>query len=107
MSQSEYKMSYIFKQVKNFELWAPHYSVALVVKNPPTNAGDVRDCGLDPWIWRIPCGRKWQPTPVSCLENSMDRGDWCTTVHGVAKSRTQLKQFSTLWKITFPNVLTL
>ena len=64
MSQSEYKMSYILKQVKNFELWAPHYSVALVVKNPSTNAGDVRDCGLDPWIWRIPCGRKWQLTLV-------------------------------------------
>ena len=35
-------------------------------------------------IWR----RKWQPTPV-CLENSMDRGAWRATVHGIAKSWTQ------------------
>ena len=31
----------------------------------------------------------------SCLENSMDRGDWGATVHGVTKCQTQLKQFST------------
>jgi len=31
----------------------------------------------------------------SCLENSMDRGDWGAMVHGVTKSQTQLKQFST------------
>ena len=30
----------------------------------------------------------------SCLENPMDRGAWCVTVHGVAKSRTQLKWLS-------------
>ena len=34
--------------------------------------------------------RKWQPTLVSCLENSMDRGAWQATVHGIAKSQTPL-----------------
>ena len=37
--------------------------MALVVKNLPANAGDVRDTGSIPWvreIWR----RAWQPTPV-------------------------------------------
>ena len=34
------------------------------------------------------------PLQYSCLENPMDRGAWQTTVHGVAKGRTQLKQFS-------------
>ena len=31
----------------------------LVVKNPPTNAGDV-----SPWVRKITWRRKWQPTPV-------------------------------------------
>ena len=30
------------------------------------------------------------PVQYSCLENSMDRGAWLATVHGVAKSQTQL-----------------
>ena len=29
-------------------------------------------CMFHPWVGKIPCRRKWQPTPVSCLENSMD-----------------------------------
>ena len=32
-------------------------------------------------FWR----RKWQPTPIFCLENAMDRGAWQATVHGVSK----------------------
>ena len=35
-----------------------------VVKNPPANAGDAGDMGLDSWVRRIPWRRKWQPTPV-------------------------------------------
>ena len=31
------------------------------------------------------------PLQYSCLENSMDKGAWRATVHGIAKSRTQLK----------------
>ena len=37
--------------------------VALVVKNPPANAGDKR-CGFDPWVGKIPWRRSWQPTAV-------------------------------------------
>ena len=37
--------------------------VALVVKNSPTNAGDIRP-GFDPWVGKIPWRRAWQPTPV-------------------------------------------
>ena len=38
----------------------------LVVKNPPANAGDIRDAGLgwDPWVGKIPWRRAQQPTPV-------------------------------------------
>ena len=38
--------------------------VALVIKNLPADAGDVRDSGFDPWVRKIPWRRKWQPTPV-------------------------------------------
>ena len=37
--------------------------VALVVKNPPANSGDVRDV-VSIWVGKIPLGRAWQPTPV-------------------------------------------
>ena len=40
--------------------------------------------------WR----RKWQPTPVFCLENPRDGGAWWAAVYGVAQSRTRLKQRS-------------
>ena len=38
--------------------------VALVVKNPPANAGDAREYGFDPWVGKIPWRRKWQPSPL-------------------------------------------
>ena len=34
------------------------------------------------------------PLQYSCLENPMDRGAWWTAVHGVAKSRTRLSDFT-------------
>ena len=37
--------------------------LALVVKNPPANAGDMR-LRFDPWVGKIPWRRVWQPTPV-------------------------------------------
>ena len=60
--------------------------VALVVKNPPTNAGDARDVGSIPGSGRSPGGGYGSPLQYSCLENSMDRGAWLTTVHEVAES---------------------
>ena len=72
--------------------WASQ--VALVEKNPPTNAGDVRDTGLIPGSGRFPGGGNGTPLQYSCLENPMDRGPWRSTAHGVTKSRTRLKQRS-------------
>ena len=46
--------------------------------------------GFDPWVRKIPSRRKWQPTPVSLPRDSMDRGAWWATVHGVVKSLTRL-----------------
>ena len=50
--------------------------------------------GFDPWVWSIPW-RLWQPTPVFLPGESLDRGAWRATVHGVAKSHTRLKRLST------------
>ena len=45
---------------------------------------------------RSPGGGRGNPLQYSRLDNPMDRGAWWATVHGVAKSRTRLKQHSTL-----------
>ena len=43
--------------------------MSLVIKNPPANAGDMR-LRFDPWVWKIPWRRAWQPTPVFLLGES-------------------------------------
>ena len=63
--------------------------VALVVKNPAANAGDI------PWVGKIPWRRKWQPIPVFLPGKPMDRGAWQATVHGVTKNQTWLERLST------------
>ena len=56
--------------------------VALVLKNPPANAGDIRDAGLIPESSRSPGGGNGNPFQHSCLENPMDRGAWQATSIG-------------------------
>ena len=73
-------------------IWASQ--VALVVKNLPANAEDVRDEASIPGSGRSPGGGHGNPLQYSCLENPMDRGAWQAIVHGVAKSRTRLKRLS-------------
>ena len=65
--------------------------VALVVQNPPINAGDVRGVGSVPRSGGSPGGGCGRPLQRSCLENPMDRGAWWAAVYGAAQSRTQLK----------------
>ena len=65
--------------------------MALVVKNLPANVRDIRDAGFIPVLGRSPGEGNGNPLQYSCLENPMDRGAWEAIVHGVAKSRTQLK----------------
>ena len=62
--------------------------MVLVVKNPPANAGDIRDINSISGSGRSPGGGNGNPLQYSCLENFMDRAAWWATVHGVAKNRT-------------------
>ena len=48
------------------------------------------DLGLIPVLGRSPGKGNGNPLQHSCLENSMDKGAWRATVHGVAKSQTGL-----------------
>ena len=74
-------------------VWASQ--VELVVKNPPVNAGDIRDAGSIPGSGRSLGGGHGNPLQYSCLENPMDSGAWWATVHRVTNSQTQLKRLST------------
>ena len=69
--------------------------MVLVVKNPPANAGDIRDASLILGSGRSPGRGHGNPLQYSCLENPMDRGAGWATVYRVIKSWTGLKQLST------------
>ena len=57
--------------------------MALLVKNLPGNAGDIRDMGSTPGSGRSPGEGHGSPLQYSCLENLRDKGAWQATVHGV------------------------
>ena len=46
------------------------------IKNLPANAGDAGDTGSIPMLGRSPGVGNGNPLQYSCLENSMDGGDW-------------------------------
>ena len=62
----------------------------IVVKNLPATAGDTGNGSLILGLGTSPGGGNGKPLQYSFLENSKDRGAWWATVHGVAKSLTQL-----------------
>ena len=64
-------------------------------KDPTCLCRRCKRCGFNPWVGKSPWRRALQPTPVFLPGDPMDRGAWGAIVHGVAKSRIQLKPFST------------
>ena len=62
--------------------------MALVVKNPPANAGDIRDMGSIPGLGRSPGGRHGNPLQYSCLKNPMDSEAWWAMANRVTNSQT-------------------
>ena len=70
------------------------FQVTLAVKNPPANAGGMRDMESIPGSGRSLAGEHGSPLQYSCMENPMDKGAWQAIVHRVTKSCTQAKWFS-------------
>ena len=68
--------------------------MALVVKNLPANAGDIKDASSIPGWERSPGGGHGNPPQQSCLENPIDKGARWATVHRIPKSQIQLKQLT-------------
>ena len=66
--------------------WASQ--LALLEKNLPASAGDIRDVGSIPGLGRYPEGGHGNPLRYSCLENPIDRGAWQATVHSITESDT-------------------
>ena len=64
--------------------------MALVVKKPPANAGDIRDARTTPGLGRSSGGGYGNEFQYSCLENPMDRGAWQAIVQMVTKSQKRL-----------------
>ena len=70
--------------MRNVLLELRYWASQVVVKNPPANAGDIRDAG-----------GHGDTLQYSCLENPMDRGAWWAIVYMVTKSWTRLKRLGT------------
>ena len=55
--------------------------MVLVIKNPPADAGDIRDSDSIPELERSPGGGNGNPLQYSCLRNLMDRRKLDITEH--------------------------
>ena len=79
---------FILFNLLNFEsvIWKRTSQVALVVKNPPPDAGDIRDMGTIPGLGRSRGGGHGNPLQYSCLQSFMDREARQATVDRVSRS---------------------
>ena len=97
---------YVFEKANSFNLLKYLLNFKYVCKNvfklewgfPCGSDGkeftcNVGDLGLIPGLGRSPAEGNGYPLQYSCLENSMDRGTWQATVHGVSQSWTRLSNF--------------
>ena len=76
----------MLKKKKKRKLWSERNRASLVLRGKEStfNAGDT---GVIPRLERSPGEGNGNPLHYTCLENSMDRGAWPVTIHGVAKSQ--------------------
>ena len=70
--------------------------IAQLLKESACSAGDL---GSISGLGRPPGEGNGNPLQYPCLENPMVRGAWQSTVHGVAKSRTRLRNFTIYYKM--------
>ena len=72
----------------------------LGIKNPPANAGDIRQAGWIRGLERFPGEGTGKTLQYSCLGNPMDRGAWRAAVHRVARESNNdlaIKQQQQSW----------
>ena len=69
-----------------------------MVKNLPTNAGDIKVMGSSPGLGKSPGGRHGNPLQYSCLENPVDREAWQSIVCVFAESDTTEVTWHTEYK---------
>ena len=69
--------------------------MAQIVKNLPA----MQKTHVQSLSWEDPL-EKEMAIQYSCLENSMDRGAWYATVHGVSKNQTRLSDFTFTYSST-------
>ena len=95
-AQSNKKSLHIMKTTANIYCVIIVYWASLVVQQLSIcYEGDAGDARLIPGSERSPGGGYGNPLQYYCLENSMDRGAWWATIHGVTKSQTWLQWLST------------
>ena len=74
-----FKRTAIIRMTKIFPRWLKVFPGSFPIQEPQE---------MQTWSWDqedSPWSRKWQPTQFSCLENSMGRAAWQSTVHRVEK----------------------
>ena len=79
------------KKKKEYVHYNKGFQSVTVVKSLSANAGDAgdpRDAGVILGLGKSPAVESGYPLQYSCLENSMEKGDWQVTVHGIVKSWT-------------------
>ena len=81
------RISNVSEQIYKLEGGFPGASVVKEL----ASAGAIRGVYLIPGSRRFPGGGNGNPLQYSCLENPTDRGVWRATIHGVAKSWTQIR----------------
>ena len=74
--------------MSKYDLQGGHPALCLEIVFGKESACKARGPGSIPGSGRSPGGGCGNPLQSSCLENSMDRGAWRATVHGVTKSWT-------------------
>ena len=76
-----------------------------MIKNPPANAGDVRDEGSVLGWGRSPGVGNGNHLQYFSLGNPINRGAWQATVHGVTKSQTQLSDYHSLCEENYKTLM--
>ena len=94
MSDLSFLSVYVLLMYVDGAMWQVELPRGSVVKNSLANEGDSGDPALIPEQGRSLGGGNGNLLQYSCLENSMDRGAWQATAHGVAKSLNTTEQLS-------------